>query len=343
MSRIVISGFGVASRLGIGEEKFIKNISSDDNIFYSLEELKSELDEKKNKWFAKYDLSNWRLMDYLSRLAVIASLMAYEDAGLEENTHQLGDQGVFFGTEFGCLESNVKFNQKLLQSSPRFVSRTTFTNTVSNAAVGQICLALKIKGIHATCASGGLYPLIYGIQQLNADRIRMALVGGMEKIAPLALQGLAQLQGWLNQKVEENGIYKVVEGAGTFVLSKAAHCNPEKIRAEVLSYGVGADFKSSMSEALKRGNCSSQEVELLISNGNGSKWDPMEGQDVRDVFTQNRPVTIPIKKRIGEAFGVGPIYSIGYALSKLSDYKTIMINSASFDLRSKGTIILRKY
>ncbi|MCK4258398.1 MAG: hypothetical protein KAX49_05435 [Halanaerobiales bacterium] len=337
MKRYVISGAGVVSKFGIGRESFQKNICLDQSKeLYTEKVLKDTLKGMK-KEITDYDLSGWGGMDELTRYAVIASLLAVQDAEIDLSSVNPEEIGIFFGTVFGCLESNVKFNKKLITSSPRYVSRLTFCNTVSNAAIGHIGLILGAKGVHTTCVSGGLYPLIYGIQQLKAGRIKIGFIGGMEKLSPIVIQGMEQL--------EIGNFFQ--DGAGTLVIESLTDCQKRNgnILAEVVSYGVGSDFTESMKEAFKRADCTPEEIAWLVPHAYGSKWDKDEENSIMEIFESKNstPIIYSLKEKIGEPLGVGLSMSIISVLPKMADSELVMINSASYDSTSKGTIILRKF
>ncbi len=341
--RIVISGVGIISNFGIDKETFLENVTSTDiQQLYSDTDLKTAINLlRREPAFAQFNLSGWRLMDEVSRFAVLVSLQAVLEAGIDLTAIDPAQFGVFFGTIFGCLESNIKFHEKLLTSSPRFVSRTTFTNTVFNAAVGQIGLSLGAKGMHLTIASGGVHPLVYGIQQIRKGRVTQALVGGMDKLDPIVIEGFKK-----TGLVDSSGTGMVVQdGAGALLMENLTDCQRRKgkILAEIVSYGVGGDFELTMREALNSGRISHDQVELVITNETGSQWDLAERKAIENIFESRLPTLYPMKKLIGQTFGAGLFWSIIAALGKLAANQLILINSACYDTRSRGTFILRKF
>ena len=352
MESIVISGAGIVSEFGVSKGTFQNKITSNniqekitpEEMLVSIQNLRIEPP------FNEYDFGNWRAMDQLSKYALMASLLALADAGMDRSKVAPKDWGIFFGTVFGCVESNVLFNQKLLTSAPRFVSRTTFSNTVSNAAIGYIALLLEARGTQMTTASGGAYPLLYAMQQLQAGRVRVALVGGMERLVALVTQGLAE-RGLISNEAtkpfapEAQG-FLPHEGAGALFLEKSADCHKRggQALAEVLSYGVGADFAQSMHQALTRTGLQAEAIDLLVPQANGTRWDAPEEVAIKQVFTAStsRPTVCPIKAQIGECFGAGLVFSIVAVLPQLAPGQLLMVNAASFDSRSKATFILKK-
>lgn len=374
MDRIVISGAGVVSTFGISKGTFQENLTSNSvKEIFTGEELLPAIQEMRTvEPLASFDLSNWRSMDQLSKYATVAALQAVADAGLR--SVQVGvvteesagvdarrptmgseiapeDWGIFFGTIFGCLESNVLFNHKLLTSAPRFVSRTTFSNTVSNAAVGQIALVLQARGTQITTASGGAYPLIYAMQQLRAGRVKFALVGGMERLTPLALEGFRQF-GLLAPEntrplaLDRDG-FTPHEGAGALVLERLSTCIERggQPLAELVSYGVGGNFADSMREALERGGLAPQAISLLVAQANGTKWDAEETTAIDTIFPGKCPglKIYPLKAQLGECFGAALAFSIVAVLPHLAQHQLIMFNAASYDSRSRATFIIKKY
>lgn len=353
MERIVISGAGIVSTFGLGKGTFQENLTSNNvREIYSTEELITALQElRQQPPLNKYDFAAWRSMDQISKYALIASILALADAELDPEIVEPEERGIFFGTVFGCLESNVLFNHKLLTTAPRYVSRTTFSNTVSNAAVGQIALLLQARGMQITTASGGAYPIIYAIQQLRANRVKVALTGGMERLVPLALEGLQEV-GLLSQDVTkpfapECSGFVAHEGAGALVLEKLTDCQKRgrTALAEVVSYGVGNDFNLSMRESLERAELDAGAIDIVVPQANGTKWDALEAAAIESIFAiaNSRPRLYPVKELLGEHFAAGTVLSIVAVLTQIAPNRLAMINTAAFDSRSKATFIIRKY
>lgn len=89
-------------------------------------------------------LKKLRRADKLSKMAVLASIDAVRDSGLDDGeTKRLG---VIVATAFGAHVTNFEFLDDILDYGETSVSPTIFSNSVHNAAASYISSTLAIQG-----------------------------------------------------------------------------------------------------------------------------------------------------------------------------------------------------
>ncbi len=174
-NRIVITGIGVISSIGIGVKEFwdaitkgksgITKISGFDTSsckaklggeiknfdFYSLMQISVDNDE-----------SRYRIMDSISKLGVAGAKLAIEDSISDIKKIETSRKGVIVGTVFGCLETNVIFNEGRKVTPPG--NPIVFKNTIANGVGAQVAIEFGIKGVNLTFTSGitsGMNAIIY--------------------------------------------------------------------------------------------------------------------------------------------------------------------------------------
>ncbi|MFG1709985.1 beta-ketoacyl synthase N-terminal-like domain-containing protein [Nonomuraea sp. M3C6] len=98
--------------------------------------------------------SLWRHMNHLSRMAIAASRLAWEDAGLKLPRKALDDVGLVFATGAGSAESTGGFDESIAVN-PNKPAVLSFSNVVLNATGGAVCQTLGLRGPTTTICNGG--------------------------------------------------------------------------------------------------------------------------------------------------------------------------------------------
>lgn len=92
-----------------------------------------------------------RRIDRFLQMALLSSFLAIEDSGLD-----LGDKtrvGIVFGTGYGPLQTSFDFTDTLIDDGDKCASPTLFANSVHNALVSNVSIALKLQGPCLTLTS----------------------------------------------------------------------------------------------------------------------------------------------------------------------------------------------
>jgi len=262
--RVVITGLGVVSPIGIGK----------DNFFQSLKEGKSGVDvitkfdteglstkiAAEVKDFNPLDFidkKEAKRMDRYTQFAVAASKMAIEDASLDINALDQDRFGVCIGSGIGGLETLESQYNVMIEKGPGRVSPFFIPMMISNIAAGCVSMTFNAKGPNMTvvtaCASatnaiGEAYKII---QRNDAD---IMITGGTEaSITPMAIAGFCSMKA-LSQRNEEpkkasrpfdkdRDGFVMGEGAGILILEDLEHAikRGARIYAEIIGYGATAD------------------------------------------------------------------------------------------------------
>ncbi|QYC42710.1 3-oxoacyl-[acyl-carrier-protein] synthase 2 [Nonomuraea coxensis DSM 45129] len=122
--------------------------------------------------------SLWRHMNQLSRMAIAASRLAWEDAGLKLPRKALDDVALVFATGAGSAESTGGFDESIAvnPSKPAVLS---FSNVVLNATGGAVCQTLGLRGPTTTICNGGASASIAldcALELIRAGKAEVVLV-----------------------------------------------------------------------------------------------------------------------------------------------------------------------
>ncbi|WP_033438568.1 beta-ketoacyl-[acyl-carrier-protein] synthase family protein [Saccharothrix sp. NRRL B-16314] len=144
-TEVVISGLGPVTGLGTGIAEVAEAVANGRTAVGAEPSLEG-------RTFAPRSL--WRHMNNLSRMAIAASRLAWEDAGLKLPRAAQDNVGVIFATAAGSVESTDGFDESVL-ANPNKPAVLSFSNVVLNATGGAVCQTLGLRGPTTTICNGG--------------------------------------------------------------------------------------------------------------------------------------------------------------------------------------------
>ncbi|MCC6759349.1 MAG: beta-ketoacyl-ACP synthase II [Candidatus Omnitrophica bacterium] len=328
--RVVVTGIGVISPFGVGNEIFWK----------SLLEGKSGIRPITHFDATQFDCKiagtviNYNPLDHFStkearhlapfvQYAVIASREAVAMAKLDLKSINPERMGVIIGSGIGCLHTLEEEHTKLLNRGPSRISPFFIPKMIINEAAGQVSIETGAKG-PATCvvtacasATNAIGDAYRFIQYGDAD---IMIAGGSESAAtPLGIGGFCALKA-LSQRndapekasrpfdLTRDG-FIMADGAGITLLETLEHAKARgaNILAEVVGYGRTSDaFHVTAPEATGDGasramklaltEAGIQPKDLSYINAHGTSTylnDKVETLAVKNVFKEHAKL-IPI-------------------------------------------------
>ena len=251
MNRIVITGMGIVSALGIGKGAFwekcrlarsgIKPIESalDGDHRCTMGGLVEDYNPRRYLKPAVY-----RRMSRLSRMTASACIEAVQDCGLDLDLVDKDRIAIVAGTAHGSSESIETFYASMLAEGPRGAQPFYFPETVPNAPAGHAAMILGITGPNTTFGQNDLSAenaLGFAHQLLIEDRADAAIVCGMDEIGDMLFgcyDALCVLNrgstnaGDISQPIMGAGMV-LGEGAGALVLEREAFARAR--RADIMA------------------------------------------------------------------------------------------------------------
>lgn len=143
-TEVVVTGLGPVTGLGTGIAEVAEAVANGRTAVGAAPSLEG-------RTFAPRSL--WRHMNNLSRMAIAASRLAWEDAGLKLPRAALDNVGVIFATAAGSVESTDGFDESVL-ANPNKPAVLSFSNVVLNATGGAVCQTLGLRGPTTTICNG---------------------------------------------------------------------------------------------------------------------------------------------------------------------------------------------
>ena len=162
--RVVITGMGVVSPIGIGNETFwdaLKNGRSGVGrlTFFDTTDYPSQIDAEIKGFNAELyiDKKNIRRMDRFTQFSCAAADMAVRDAGLDKAKLDMDRVGVIVGSGIGGLSTIEEEHTVLKERGARRVSPFLIPRLISNIAPGEIAIRWGFTGpnysISSACAT----------------------------------------------------------------------------------------------------------------------------------------------------------------------------------------------
>ncbi|MCX7921819.1 MAG: beta-ketoacyl-ACP synthase II [Clostridia bacterium] len=321
--RVVITGMGVVSSLGMDIESFwssikegksgISLVSSIDVSNMSTKIAAEVKDFEPTKYLDKKEAKR---MDRFTQFAVVASKFAMENSKLDIEKVDKYRFGVLVGSGIGGIQTFEDQHEVLMTKGPGRVSPFFIPMMIANMASGRIAIEYQAKGYNecvvtacasATNAIGDAFKVI---QRGDAD---VMITGGAEAaITPVAFAGFCSMGAMTTNTdpttacrpfdAERDG-FIMGEGAAILILEELEHAinRGADIVAEVVGYGCTCDAyhitapspegeggARCMQMAVKDAGISPQEVDYINAHGTSTPHnDKNESAAIKTVFGEH--------------------------------------------------------
>ena len=347
--RVVITGLGVVSSIGIGQEAFwegclqgvsgIKPIQRFDVGSYR-SRLGGQLPEIDFKAFIKP--ANLRRMDRIGKIVVSAVRLAIDDSGLNLKEEDSSQIGISIGTGLGSSDTVDQFFRSLLKEGPLGAAPMLFQTAVPNAITSHCAIEYGIKGVNITFShkeSSTEMAMTFAYHLLKDGRADVIFAGGGDELSePLyhVYSMLGALSPGRGKGVEgmkpfdenRNGIV-LGEGSGILVLETLEHAKKRgaKIYGEMAGAGLSGstdgllryDLKGdSIARAMSLAAQEPHTVDYVSAAANSTPdLDGGEALAIKKVFGKRaEEISVSsLKSMLGEFDGSGGIRACGLALS----------------------------
>ena len=262
--RVVVTGTGLVTPLGIGTEKTWRNlcdgksgiglITRFDTSDYSVK-IAAEV-----KDFNAVDFINPKLarhLDLFVQYAVVTAGMALNESGLIIDDTNAARVGVFTGNGIGGLTTIEKYHQISLERGPRKITPFFIPMVISNMSAGQVSIVYGAKGPNlsvTTACAAGTHAVGEAFRSISRGDCDVAITGGSEStICPLAVGGFNAMKALSRQNEnpekacrpfdkDRNG-FIISEGGGMMILEELENARQRgaDILAEVVGFGLSGD------------------------------------------------------------------------------------------------------
>ncbi len=350
--RVVITGIGMVTPLGVGKEAFAQSLWSGEAGIgeitgFSTGGLTSHLGAECRAFQPRdfISLKNLRKMDRLSAMTTASVRMALEDAEIRVDAANRDRIGIVMGTAFGNTEHKVLSARALFTEGPGSVSPLFVPNTVMNAPAGHASIEMGFRGVNTTVnhqAVSAETAIAYGAMEIRRGTADAILAGGGDILSPFYYEGLSRFralsplgngaEGARPFDLDRNGPV-VGEGCGIVCLeaADAARQRGATPYAEITGWGLGSSpapptawpadprgFLLTLDRALRMAGAAAAEIDLIQAAANGGRdLDGLEDAAYERLFGDAgaKPSITSLKGATGETFSSGGIRAAALALS----------------------------
>ncbi len=322
MKRVVITGMGPVSAIGMGREAFfaalregrtgIGEITAFDTAGYRSTRAALVADFN----VADYLESQKNYLDHASELAYAAMSLALEDADLDAKTMAGASAGLMLGSAFGNLATMSLFFGDYLQKGPRLVKPVLFPHTYSNTTISLLAMDYNLSGYQVNYSAGSVSSgcaIAAGYDLIRLGRASLVFAGGFEGFCEPLFAGC-----------DRSGAgFTLGEGAGILVLEEVEHARARgaRILGELVGAGLtgGLRIADAMRLALASAPFAEKELDLILSAANGSPdLDGKESAAIEALLAGSAGVAVrSIKPLIGETLGAGAALQVMAALGEV--------------------------
>lgn len=263
--RVVITGVGVISPVGIGKETFWNALLSGKNgigpitHFDATEYAARIAGEVKDFNPSDYgiDKKEARHMDPSTQYAVAAAKLALDDSKMNLDDEDRDRIGTIVGTGIGGMETLHNLYKGLFSKGPSRVNPFVVPKMIANMASGQVSIFFGLKGHCAsvvTACATGTNSIGDAYRMIQRGELDAAVAGGTEAaVSPGAVAGFSAMKALSTNNddpahasrpfdKDRNG-FVMGEGAGIVVLEELEHAKKRgaHIYCEIGGYGSNAD------------------------------------------------------------------------------------------------------
>jgi 3-oxoacyl-[acyl-carrier-protein] synthase II len=329
--RVVITGLGVISSIGIGWKEFWQSLLSGRSGITPVASFNTSNHFTHNggevKIFNPSDfLSDERSRIYsrASQFAVAAAKLAIEDAHLSSEHISHLTIGTCIGITSGSVQVIEHINDKLMKDE--VLEENLICQLPVHSIPAAIARDLNFNGanyIFSTACAAGNYAVGYGYDLIRLRRADIILAGGSDPFSRISFTGFNQFSAVAPERCQpfdknRKGMM-VAEGAGVLVLEslESALKRNAIIYAEILGYGLSCDaqhmtqpsaegISKCIVTAMQEAGIETNNVDYISAHGTGTATnDKTECAAIKEVFGP-RYKKIPvssIKSMLGHTMG----------------------------------------
>lgn len=338
--RVVVTGLGVISPVGIGVAETWQNIVAGKSGIgritrFDPSAFACQVAGEVNGFDATQFIppKDARRMDRFVHFGLAAGIEAFKDSGLvvtEQNAERIG---VCISSGIGGLPMIEETHNDFLAGGPRKISPFFIPGTIINMISGNLSIMYGMKGPNfsvVTACTTGTHSIGESARIIEYGDADVMIAGGSEAtICPLAIGGFSSAKALSTRNDDpatasrpwdkDRDGFVMGEGAGVLVLEEYEHAKARgaRIYAELSGYGMSADAyhmtapstdgpKRSMINALRNAGLNADQVQYVNAHGTSTPLgDKNETEAIKLAFGDhaNKLVVNSTKSMTGHLLG----------------------------------------
>ncbi|MDX8400973.1 MAG: beta-ketoacyl-ACP synthase II [Gallionellaceae bacterium] len=299
--RVVVTGLGIVSPVGIGVTPAWKNILAGQSGISRISHFDPSLFASQVAGEVRdFDVTQYlpakdaRRMDRFVHFGLVAGMEAFKDSGLEVTEQNAERIGVCVSSGIGGLPMIENTHNDYLAGGPRKISPFFIPGTIINMISGNLSIMYGLKGPNfsvVTACTTGTHSIGESARIIEYGDADVMIAGGSEAtVCQLAIGGFSSAKALSTRNDDpatacrpwdkDRDGFVMGEGAGVLVLEEYEHAKARgaKIYAELTGYGMSADAyhmtapstdgpKRSMVNALRNAGLNADQVQYVNAHG----------------------------------------------------------------------------
>lgn len=336
MTRVVVTGFGFYSPLGISEDEVFTKLQTKTNAVQRIDELSeytsmnSNLGAPVTAELPAYPRKKTRSMGRIGIMATAATENALAMAGLADSSElKDGTTGIAYGSSGGSSQAMNDAGLFMMNKDVSYLNATTYVSMMPHTVAVNLSIFFGVKGriiATSTACTSGSQAIGYAYESIKSGAQQIMIAGGAEELSPFAV-GVFDSMFATSQRnstpnlapapfdKQRDGIV-VGEGAGTLILEDYDHAiaRGAKIYAEIVGFATNCDathitnpssqdMERCIRLALKNASIDEKTIGYVNAHGTGTiNGDVAETLATYRVFGKNVPVST-LKSYMGHTLG----------------------------------------
>lgn len=322
--KVVITGIGVVSPIGIGKDNFWKNLVDGKSgvskiTLFDPSGLETQIaGEVKDFDPLDYmDKTDARRNDRFTQFVIVASDEAIKDAELNMDKVDRFRAGVIIGSGIGGLQTLMDQHIVYLEKGPKRVSPFLIPMMIANMASGTVSIRHRLNGpnmcVVSACASAN-HSIGEAFKYIERGDADIMLCGGAEApIVPLGVAGFINMKAVSSRNDEPEKAsrpfdrgrdgFVISEGSAVLVLESEEHAlkRGAKIYAYISGYGATGDAyhiaapeptgigaQKCMENAIKDAGLKPEDVDYVNAHGTSTPvGDKAEVLAIKNLFGEH--------------------------------------------------------
>ena len=318
--RVVVTGMGIISPLGIGvEENWSAIINGKSGIGPITRFDTGSFPVRFAGEVTGFDAERYmghkevKKMDRFIHFAVAASDYALKDSGYKITEKNAERVGVQVGVGLGGLPAIEKYHNLYKERGVRKISPFFIPMVIANLASGQVSIHSGAKGPNTcvvTACATGTHSIGDAARLIKYGDADVMIAGGTESvITPICVGGFHAAKALSTRNEDPEGAsrpfdkdrdgFVIGEGCGVVVLEEyeAAKRRGAKVYGEIIGYALNGDAyhitstspngegaARCMKLALKNAGINNNEVQYINAHGTSTGADSTESQSIKSTF-----------------------------------------------------------
>lgn len=334
--RVVVTGIGIVSSVGLGKDTFLENlklgknakapVTMFDGAGFEHDLLCEVKDFQPKSWVKNQNVNN---LDRSSQFSVAAARMAIEDSGFAINDIKDADIASVIGTTDGSSQSIEKLTENYFKSDYRVIEQQHLpkmsAQNIALSVAKEFSLTGEATTISTACAAGN-YAIGTAFDMIRNGEVEQALCGGSDSVCRKTFAGFYRLGSMASNNCQPFDVNRegmlTGEGSAVLLLESLSSAVKRKapIYAEISGYAMNCDANHMVApnlesiadcirQAHKNSGIDADDIDYICMHGTGTKAnDVTEVGAIKKVFGKNIPAVSSIKSTLGHGMGAASAF-----------------------------------